>query len=312
MGINVTCSACNQAVAAPDSMAGKRAVCPNCKAVIAIPEQFVPATVSDPEPAPEPVSAPPSSLHEPAPSLNIANSDTRAQDEQAALAWARRIYVFFRDDWRRIPTCTHLWFAFFLFFLPWVNISCGGQKVVSQTGLQTCYGATTVDARFEKMGRNARKFGGNPNWPKVDEPAPWSVLSVIYITFIFLGGFMGLACACCAIFRLHNIAAATHLFSLGLGSAAFLALAAQLFIGFPVEKHIKQQIEKSFNDQNRNNPFGGVQNAGELVEIEPQYSGWLWWSVFLSLVSIPIFLLEFTILIVEAVRKHMRHKIDTG
>jgi len=162
------------------------------------------------------------------------------------------------------------------------------------------------------MGRNVRQMGNNAAWPKLEEAAPWAILSIIYITFVVLGGFIGLLCIGCAIFRLHNFAAATHLFSLGLGSAAFLALGAQLVIGFPVEKHVKQQIEKSINDQNRNNLFGVRQNAGDFVDVEPQYTAWLWWSVFLSFVSMPIFLVEFTVLIVEAVRKHMRTKGDSS
>src|SRR5436305_1829079 len=102
MPIQVTCTACNQTVAAPESMAGKKAVCPNCKAVIAIPADFAPAAVVDPEPPVEAPARPPSSHDMPA-SFDITHLptiDTRAEEEKAALRVLRLVYLFCRDDWR--------------------------------------------------------------------------------------------------------------------------------------------------------------------------------------------------------------------
>jgi hypothetical protein len=320
MPINVTCYACNQVVAAPDSMAGKKAVCPNCRGVIAIPEQFAPAAIVDPIPS-DKASPDPSSDHEIPTSLDIIQppqKDSQTKDEKAALRIVVMVYVFFRYDWRRLPTCAHLWFVFFLFFLPWVNVSCNGRTLLTQTGLQTCHGAFTVDPKFEKMARDDRGLQNeNLLKPKLDEPPPWSVLSIIYVTFVFLGGLIGFLCIACVVLRLHTFAAATHLFSLGLGGAAFLALGSQMLIGFPIDRHLKQQIEKSRAEQERRNAqfgFRPMPNDGfdAWFDVEAKYSAWLWLSLVLSSVSVPIFLLEFVILIAEAVKKHMRQRRDSG
>jgi hypothetical protein len=318
MPINVTCHACNQVVAAPDAMAGKKAVCPNCRAVIAIPEEFAPAAIADPTPHDKSSPEPPSD-HEIPTSLDITSPrDAQAEEEKAALRILGMVYVFCRDDWRRLPTCAHLWFALFLFFLPWINISCNGRTLVTQTGLQTCHGAFSVDPKFEKMARHDPGLRNeNILKPKPDETPPWSVLSIIYVTFVFLGALIGFPCIAFVVFRLHTFAAATHLFSLGLGGAAFLALGSQMLIGFPIERHMTQQIEKNRAEQERRNAQFGIRpmpNDGmdAWFDVEARYSAWLWLSFVISLVSVPIFLLEFVILIAEAVKKHMRQRSDSG
>lgn len=302
MPIHVTCTACNQMVAAPESMAGKKAVCPNCKAVIAIPEQYVPAQIVEPEPP----SLSPSS-HDLGSSLDIAHPptiDARTEEEKEALRALRFVYLFFRDDWRRLPTCGHLWLAFFLFFLPWVNISCNGRTLATQSGFQSCRGAWTVDPKLEKQLRNDVNQRA-----KLDETPPWSMLSIIYLVFVVPGGLCGLVCIGFVLLRLHTFAAATHLFSLGLGSAAFLALGSQMAIGFPVDKHVRQQVEKA--EQPRRNLQPGMQ-MDAWFDVETKYTAWLWWSAVVSFVSAPIFVLEFAVLIVEAVRKHMRMQKALG
>src|SRR5712692_5290994 len=171
MLITVTCNACNQTVAAPESMAGKNAVCPSCRAVIAIPEEFAPATMVETNPN-EKSSPEQHSDHEIPGSLDIAKApeiDARGEEEKAALRMVRMVYVFFRDDWRRLPTCGHLWLAFFLVFLPWINISCNGRTLVTQTGLQTCHGGFRLDPKFEKLARNDRALQNeNILKPKLD------------------------------------------------------------------------------------------------------------------------------------------------
>jgi hypothetical protein len=305
MPIHITCPSCNQTVAAPESMAGKKAVCPNCRAVIAVPEQFVPTAAV----APQPVELPP--MMQP-----TSPVDSRAEEEKAVLRILRLVYIFCRDDWRRLPTCGHLWLVFFLFFLPWVNLSCNSRTLISQTGWQTMHGGTTVDPKFEKLAKNDRPNDNVPR-PKLDEPPPWSLLSIIYFVFIFLGGLIGAACIGCVVFRMRMFAVAAHLFSLGLGVAAFLALASEMMIGFPIEKHMKLQIEKSRQEQERRDALLGARpkpNEGleALFDVEVRYSFWLWLSVVITFVSAPVFLLEFVILIADALRKHMRLQQDSG
>ncbi len=290
-------------------MAGKRAVCPNCRAVIPISEEFAPVRITASEPIEMPMPDPVS--------LDIARPpqiDTQGEDEKAALRVLRLVYVFCRRDWRRLPTCPHLWLAFLLFFLPWVNLSCNSRTLVTQTGLQSCYGAKSLDPKFEKMVRNDKgPAGANLVKPRLDESPPWSMLSIVYITFVVLGGITGLACIVCVFLRLNTVAAGVHLFSLGLGAAAFLAIAAQMFVGFPLEKHFKQQLEKVRQEEQRQNGFHAPVNEDlDWFDVEAKYTVWLWLSLLVTFVSVPVFLLEFVILIVDAVNKHMRQRDESG
>jgi hypothetical protein len=275
-------------------MAGKNALCPNCKAVIAIPEaemQIAPWTPTDQE----------------IPTSLDISARAPTDDEKAALRVVRNIYVFFRDDWRRLLTCAHLWPVFFLFFLPWVNLSCSGRTIATQTGLQASYGGVTIDARLEKA------VGNNKAAPKDDmlkDQPPWSILSSVFIVFVFLGGLFGAACIGCVFLRMSTIAAAAHLFSLGLGGAAFLALAALMTFGFPIERHSKQQIEKKRLEQQRGMGAAGADDA--FFDIDVRYTFWLWLSSVLCFISVPVFLLEFVILIMQTIKHHSRQRDDTG
>ena len=277
-------------------MAGKKAVCPNCRAIITVPEM---PTAAIAEPTPN---------HDISTSLDIASSpeaDAQAADEKAALRILRLVYVFFRDDWRRLLTCAHLGPVFFLLFFPWLNISCVGRTIATQTGLQTCTGGFTIDTRLEKAARD--------NNDKLMKESPsWSALSTLFIVFVFLGGVTGLACIVCVFLRMSAFARATHLFSLGLGGAAFLSLAAQMAIGFPVERQIKQQIEKGRAERDRQNP-PLFQDPGEAwVDLDTRYTFWLWLSFLITFVSAPAFVLEFAILIGQATRHYSRQRDDSG
>lgn len=328
MPITVTCPTCAESVAAPESMGGKKVVCPNCKGVITIPESFAPAELAEQAQANErPAPASPSEHDMPA-ALDIAKpaaTDTRADDEKAAIRIVRILYVMLRDDWRRLFTCAHLWPVFFLFFLPWINISCNGRTAFTQSGWQATHGTFNVDAKLEpqmrtldRLVRDDRGQGnGNAFRPRLDEAGPWSVLAIIYVLFLSLGGFIGLLCILCVVFRQPTFAAATHLFSLSLGSAAFLALALQMMIGFPVERHMKQLIDKNRLDFERQNPrLGNGPNPADAFDIvfdfQTRYTGWLWLSFMLTLVSAPMFLLEFGVMLVQVARTHRAKQSESG
>ncbi len=311
MPINIHCPTCDQVVAAPDALAGKRVVCPSCKAVVAIPEK----------PAASVLDSPREIDVEPVAPLQIgrADVDPHGADEQAALRVVRIIYVILRDDWRRLFTCAHLWPALFLFFLPFVNVSCNNRTLLTQSGLQACYGGFTVDPKIDQIARNekAMKNEAIPR-PKQDEPAPWSILTIVYILFVFLGSGLGFLCILAVLFRFRMISAGLHLFSLGLGGAAFLALTAQMIIGFPIDKHVKQQFEKARLDQERRNaqagipPIQGAEGLEALIDIDAHYSLWLWLSCLLAFLSAPAFLLEFSVVLAAVVRGYLRKREPSG
>ncbi|HZZ82854.1 MAG TPA: hypothetical protein VFE62_30420 [Gemmataceae bacterium] len=302
MPININCPTCDQVVSAPEAMAGKRVVCPNCKATVAIPDK--PAA----KPA-EPVALPLVDV-EPVPSLPIAHADVaqHVADEQAALRVLRIVYVMLRDDWRRLFTCAHLWPALFLFFLPFVNVSCNGRTIVSQTGLQACHGGFTVDPKLEQAAAK-EKIAAR----KREEHAPWSILTVVYILCVFLGSGLGLLCILAVLFRLRMACAGLHLFSLALGAAAFFAVSGQMILGFPIERHAQQQLEQ-VRDAEERPLVNAVARGGPglFLDVTARYSAWLWLSCLLTLISLPAFLVEFLIVLIKVLRGTLWKRADSG
>jgi hypothetical protein len=254
---------------------------------------------------------------EPVAPLQIAKADVdpHGADQHAALRVVRIIYVILRDDWRRLFTCAHLWPALFLFFLPFVNVSCNNRTLLSQSGLQACYGGFTVDPKIDQLARNEKAIKEALPRPKQDEPAPWSILTIVYILFVFLGSGLGFLCILAVLFRFRLICAGLHLFSLGLGGAAFLALTAQMIIGFPIDKHVKQQFEKARAEREIRNvpaiPIAGI-GVDALLDIDSHYSLGLWLSCLLAFISAPAFLLEFSIVLASVVRGNLRNRQETG
>lgn len=306
MPIEVTCPSCDQKIDAPEEMAGKRVICPHCHGAVDIPAKPAAATPRRPDEGhDDPVEVG---------SLNIAKTaenDAQTADEKAALRILRFVYVMLRDDWRRLFTCPLLWPGVLLFFLPWVDLSCSQRTLARQTGLQTTYGAYTLDPKFDKALGVERGLGIQR--PKADDRAGWSVLSIMYIVFLVIGGFFGFVCIFFVLFRVRTFAAALHLFSLGLGCAAFAALALQMIVGFPIERHAKEHIEKA--QQRRNQQFGlrpMPEPELELLELDTHYSSWLWSSAVLAFFAAPMFLLEFSVLLILSIRHFRRPRRESG
>jgi hypothetical protein len=312
MPIQVTCSSCDQTLAAPEAMAGKRVICPHCQGAVDIPQSgpLAPRVES---------GSPSDAMDEPVVvgALNIAKTaenDAQTADEKAALRILRFFYLMIRDDWRRLFTCPLLWPGLLLFFLPWVDLSCAPRTIATQTGLQTTYGAYTLDPKFEKVMRLDRAgLLDNALRPKADDRAPWSVLSIIYIVFLFMGAFFGFVGVFFVLFRVRTFAAAMHLFSLGLGSAAFIAIALQMMIGFPIQRHAQEHVQKAME---RNRQVIGMRPVPpqelELLELETHYSVWLWISAGLAGIAVPVFMLEFCVLLALVVRHFRKPHLETG
>ena len=156
-----------------------------------------------------------------------------------------------------MPTSPLLWPCFFLFFLPWVNISCVAldgktMHVASQSGFQTCYGGSTLDQKFERL---AAAEGGRPGQGKLekkDDKTPWSFLSVLHGLLITIGGIVGLACIAVVILKSNSVVCgAVHLLSLGLGALAFLVLGVQMFIHFPIERDFDRKLAEERDKKDR-------------------------------------------------------------
>lgn len=309
MPIQVTCPTCAQTLAAPDAMAGKRVICPHCQGAMDVPATplLAPLRVDDAPEEPVEVGA-----------LNIAKTaenDAQTADEKAALRIVRVLYLLLRDDWRRLFTCPLLWPGLLFFFLPWVDLSCSPRTIATQTGLQTTYGGYTLDPKFDKVLRADRAGVFDQNLrPKADDRAPFSVFVIAYIVFLFLGAFFGFVCVFFVLLRIRTFAAATHLFSLGLGATAFLALVLQMLIGFPIQSHAREHVQKAIDQRNRQLIGMRPMPAQELdlLELDTHYSPWLLMSAALAGVAAPVFLLEFGVLLVLVVRHFRKPPLETG
>ncbi len=90
-------------------------------------------------------------------------------------------------------------FAIICFFLPFVNFSCGGQKIVSFTGIQLVIGAKVNQppSMFDESTDMSRSFGMGTSKPKMNKQGEKAQDSLIIAAFIvaiaglalsFLGG----------------------------------------------------------------------------------------------------------------------------
>ena len=270
--ISFSCPVCSRSMQGPSALANTTATCPECR------KKFVVT--------PESHAAPKSEFVGSLPPLLVA---------------------ILTRDWRRVATSIHLWLALPLFFLPWVNISCNDRVIGSQSGFQTCYGGSSIDPKLKKLAEEpAQKAPGGlrPNGAK--DRAPASVLSLIYGAALLIGGVLGILCVFSVIARTptwHNALAwstGTHLLSLGFGALAFLFLALQMAVGFPVEHEFDRNMKKAIAKQRADKDVPdfakglGVEVAGAMVEFK--YSAWLWISCVITFVSVPALVVELLIL----------------
>ncbi|MBI1833027.1 MAG: hypothetical protein HYR84_16425 [Planctomycetes bacterium] len=255
--LRFVCPKCRAVMSAPVEKAGEKINCLKCGQRLQIPPAQHAKTIlasafeseNEPKLGSNPVA--PIAPGPPPPSTAVgAESTSVAPNTPADEIWSRArafLTMAFHSDWRRLPTAPILWPCFFLFFLPWINISCmavDGKSVVlaSQSGLQTCYGGASLDQKLERMA--AREGRDKPENPE-DQP-PWSLLSILYGLFIILGGFLGLACIVTLFWQKIPLACPiSHLGSLAFGSLAFLILLLQMVIHFPIER----QFDKKRGDE---------------------------------------------------------------
>jgi hypothetical protein len=194
--------------------------------------------------------------------------------------------------------------------------------MLTQTGFQAAIGGTSVDPKFRKAADMNPKgpvgFDNNNPMRKVADDKPgWSALTIVYAAFVLLGGFVGLLCIGVVLLQMRMASALLHLISLSCGTAAFAALALQMAIGFPLEKHTRKQIDDAKAEQARRaNQIGIFPQPNDvfdaLVDVEAEYSAWLWLSVLLAFVSLPVLFLEFGIVTAQVVRRHLKKREDSS
>jgi hypothetical protein len=90
-----------------------------------------------------------------------------------------------------------------------------------------------------------------------------------------------------------------------------MALAGQTFLGFPIERHARQQLEKIRIEQEQRVDRPWDENW-DLIDFEVRYSGWLWLSLLTTFCSAPFFLCEFAMLVAETLKRQGQHALNSG
>jgi hypothetical protein len=114
--------------------------------------------------------------------------------------------------------------ALVLFFLPWIDIQCSGQRLATQTGFQSIYGGGAVPEELEALASS------EPTVKKGPDSLGFAPLVGMAFLLVAAGVFFSLR-AVLDEWRTDN-------FHLILPAAALLLLVVQLLIGFPAKKAV--------------------------------------------------------------------------
>lgn len=197
-----------------------------------------------------------------------------------------------RGPWR-FASAGALALVLLLMPLPWLRIQCAGEDVASQSGLQTMWGGNSPEGMMKEMADEAEKKGGGGGSSKSgmtvtksgdsEDDIGAAPLMIVFGLLVVAGIVLGFASP-----------RATLVLPI-LAGTALLVLAAQLAIGFPVEKKIKEANDKqaamkkstpspgSSGDPfgGSGSPFGGSSSSsgpmlGGDMTMAVKYTPWLW------------------------------------
>jgi hypothetical protein len=322
----VGCQACKAQFQAVAPAAPKPATVPTAKpaGIITLPASAI-ASPAKPMPTPSPPRSPfdfnaPDSNDRPTAHCDVDLVDTSPGVENDAAALRRDLQQYRRMlawflDWRRIPSALGHWLMVPLFFLPWLTVSCNGQTMLTQSGLQACYRGGTLSPRLQR-------FADEANAAPIAQPLPiqkgvpakkgdavpladrgfanrkskdlahfiWP-----FPVFVLLGIISGLVCVGAVLFQFRSISAGAHLLSLGCGVCCFALLGLQMSFKFPLEKRVEEASRRAneappLDLDGRPNPF--AQAAGMMINMETTYTPWFWLEFGLAMLFIPLLVLE--------------------
>ena len=171
-------------------------------------------------------------------------------------------------------------FALFLFFLPWLTVSCqnknaGEIKVLSQSGLQTCYAGASSDQ--PDVGR--KSAAGKSPGAGIKDPSP-ALLIVLYGAAVAAG----LALSVAVVMGNERL----RKWVVTCSVAAFCVLTMQMMLGFPVESWIRglpRELSQQRNSMTLDDQMGMamVLGAVESGAIIVRYTFFLWMSWLVAL-----------------------------
>jgi hypothetical protein len=145
---------------------------------------------------------------------------------------------FFVREWLRKIHLGSVLAALVLFFVPWLDVRCSGEQMMSQNGVQVIYGGASAPLGVQAMMQAEEK---KPSQREDEAGIGW----LTGIAFLSL-----LAAAAWAFydFRLPS-PGGTQIVG-NLCALALIFLLLQLAVGFPIEKAIVNSIAKSANKAN--------------------------------------------------------------
>jgi hypothetical protein len=171
-------------------------------------------------------------------------------------------------------------FAVFLLFLPWLTVSCQNQngreiKVLSQSGLQSCYAGASSDQPDVRK----RPTSGKSPGAGIKDPSP-ALLIILYTVAVVAGLSLSVA-VLMGNERVRKWVVACSV-------AAFCLLAMQMMLGFPAESWIKalpRQLTEQGNSMSLDDKMGMavVVGAVESGAIIVRYTFSLWLSLLVAL-----------------------------
>jgi hypothetical protein len=142
--------------------------------------------------------------------------------------------------------------ALVLFFLPWIDIQCSQKSFATQTGIQTIYGGGTPSEEMKAFAEeNSQKKSGDG---KKDESMGYSPLVALALLAV-----MGATVASFKALR-SSSEPQTNLVGI-LCAAALVLIAAQMMIGFPVNKNLGKSMAETSRTKTSGDPMDDLGNG---------------------------------------------------
>jgi hypothetical protein len=177
-------------------------------------------------------------------------------------------------QWPRVFSPSFSVLALLLFLLPWIDVRCNGFVLISQSGLQSCFGSYS-DSGLRGMEQGGEAQAARQKLEKTKiEPAPFMIC---YFVLLLAGIALGFSLRI-GLVRVCLVGFCT--------TAALAVLATQMIVGFPLKNAVDKEQAQQQPWQGgpppggNPNPFGPNPpfnpNLGRNERIDAVYTPWFW------------------------------------
>lgn len=135
--------------------------------------------------------------------------------------------------------------ALILFALPWVDIQCSKESMVTQSGLQVIYGGASLSDEMKNLGDGAEESDGS------GESAGFAPLVLLALLAV-------LGAAYYSYISLFKGGERAQLLSTVLPAVALVLLLFQLMIGFPVKNKMIEEMSDSSSEVQSDDEFDAL------------------------------------------------------